>query len=383
MKFAANLFALSAIFFSFTTSAASTECQQHQCIAIVDGGSTGSRLHVYAYDRDQTKTPINIKELWTKKVKPGLSTIETNQATMNAYLGSLFSDAPADNIPVYFYATAGMRLLSQPRQKQIYRLVQNWFSNQPQWDLKSSRTLTGTEEGMFDWLAVNYQLGTFNSANKSAVGVMDMGGASVQIIFPVDRAEGLNQSDLMQVELYGRRTNLFIHSFLGLGQTEVTHQYLDASSCFANDYELPTGQFATGDAYTCEKEVSSLMNDVHRVNRIVQPALSTNPVDDWYVLGGMAELVQSKPFQFDGRQFTNESLIEQANSQVCQQQWSTLSSQHSDNEFFYGYCLFPSYYYALMVDGYGIQPRQSIHYMTANQGGDWTMGVVLNQKISS
>ncbi|CDZ78938.1 Golgi nucleoside diphosphatase [Legionella massiliensis] len=383
MNSAAYLFALCAIFFGFEANATSADCQQHRCIAVVDGGSTGSRLHIYAYDLDQTQTPINLRELWSKKVRPGLSTIVNNQATVNTYLGSLFSDAPADNLPVYFYATAGMRLLSQPQQKQVYNLVQNWFAGQPQWHLKNAKTITGTEEGMFGWLAVNYQLGTLNSPNKSAVGVMDMGGASVQIIFPVDRAEGLNESDLMQVDLYGRHTKLFVHSFLGLGQTEVTHQYLDSSSCFANDYELPTGRTATGDAYTCEKEVSSLMNDVHRVNQIVQPAIKVNPVDDWYVLGGMAELVQSQPFQFEGRRFTNESLLEQANSLVCQQQWPTLSSQYSDNEFFYGYCLFPSYYYALMVDGYGIQPGKAIHYMTASQGGDWTMGVVLNQRISS
>jgi hypothetical protein len=311
-----------------------------------------------------------------------LSTIEPNQETIDAYLTILFSGVPAENMPVYFYTTAGMRLLSQPKQRQVYNLVKNWFAVQSQWQLKAAKTITGAEEGVYGWLAVNYQLGTLNSLAKSSIGVMDMGGASVQIIFPVGKTEGLNGEDLKEVKLYGQPIQLFIHSFLGLGQTEVTHQYLDTSSCFANDYKMPTGKSAAGDAYVCEKRVASLLNDVHQVNRIVQPAITTNSVDSWYVLGGMAELVQSKPFQFEDQQFTNESLIEQANSQICQQPWSVLNAQYANDEFFYGYCLFPSYYYALMVDGYGIPPNKILNYITSNQGGDWTLGVVLTQKES-
>lgn len=54
-----------------------------------------------------------------KKIKPGIATIEANQATMDAYLTTLFSGAPEENLEVYFYATAGMRLLPQPKQHQL------------------------------------------------------------------------------------------------------------------------------------------------------------------------------------------------------------------------------------------------------------------------
>lgn len=376
---AVRLLGFLALFVSMVVNAANSECQQQQCIAIVDAGSTGSRLHIYAYDVDQTKTPVNVKELWSKKIKPGLATIEANQATIDAYLTSLFSGATEDNIPLYFYATAGMRLLPVPKQKQFYDLMQNWFANHSQWQLQSSKTITGSEEGLYGWLAVNYKLGTLTANGKNPVGVMDMGGASVQIVFPVAKTEGIKNSDLQQFDLYGRHLQLFIHSFLGLGQTEVTHQFLDESSCFANEYELPTGVTAEGDATTCKTEVASLMNNVHRVNGIIQPVMSANPINDWYVIGGMSDLVQSQPFQFANNQFTNESLLEQANTLVCHQQWSSLSSQYSDNEYLYGYCLFPAYYYALMVDGYGIQPQQSVNYLAANQTTDWTLGVVLLQ----
>ncbi|CEG61292.1 multidrug DMT transporter permease [Legionella micdadei] len=379
VRVVAGLLGFLGLLISFAINAASTECQQHQCVAVVDAGSTGSRLHIYAYDTDLSNTPINIKELWSKKIKPGIATIESNQATVDAYLTILFSGAPEGNLPVYFYATAGMRLLPAPKQKHFYNLVQNWFANQSQWQLKSSKTITGSEEGLYGWLAVNYKLGTLNTEGKNTVGTMDMGGASVQIAFPVERTDGIKATDIQQIDLYGRHLQLFVHSFLGLGQTEVTHQYLDATSCFANEYELPNGSAAEGEAATCKAEVASLLNGVHRVNQIVQPAIDANPISNWFVIGGMAELVQSPPFQFPTNQFTNESLLEQANTQVCHQPWSSLSSLYPGNEYLYGYCLFPAYYYALMVDGYGVPPQQPINYLTANQVGDWTLGVVFSQ----
>lgn len=366
--------------FSTLVVNASTTCKFHECVAVVDAGSTGSRLHIYAYDVDQTNSPINIKELWSKKIKPGIATIEANQATMDAYLTTLFSGAPEENLEVYFYATAGMRLLPQPKQHQMYVLLRQWFSTHHEWQLRNSRTITGSEEGLFGWLAVNYQLGVLsNAAKEKAVGVMDMGGASVQIIFPVKTAEGLSKKDVREFNLYGRHLILFVHSFLGLGQTEVAHQYLDTASCFAEDYELPKGMPAAGDAYSCKEAVSPLITGVHHVDSIVQPTMQANPVDQWFVLGGTAELAQSKPFTFKRQQFTNQSLLSQADAEICHQRWGSLSNQYPGNDFLYGYCLFPAYYYALMVDGYGLHPQEPVNFLSANQSGDWTLGVVLHE----
>ncbi|KTD25453.1 ectonucleoside triphosphate diphosphohydrolase [Legionella lansingensis] len=379
MRISVILAFIFALVITFNVNATDTDCQQRQCVAVVDAGSTGSRIHIYAYDLDKTQSPTNITEVWSKKIKPGFATIEANQPTIDAYLTTLFSGAPQTNLPVYFYATAGMRLLPQPKQHQFYSILQQWFANQSTWKLQAAKTITGNEEGLFGWLSANYQLGTFSSNDKELVGVMDMGGASVQIIFPVQSPGNLNPQDLQQIDLYGRHVTLFVHSFLGLGQTEVTHQFLDEPTCFADNYELPTGEPANGDAYNCESDVSSLMNAVHKVNRTVQSAMTNNPVNHWVVLGGMAELAKSQPFQFDG-QFTNQDLLEQANSQICHQQWSTLTSQYPNNEYLYGYCLYPAYYYALMVDGYGLQPQQQVNLMATNQNNDWTIGVVLTQK---
>ena len=100
--------------------AQSTACTEHQCIAVVDAGSTGSRLHIYAYDLDETNSPIHINEVWNKKIKPGFATIEANANTIDAYLSVLMSNSPEEHMPLYFYATAGMRLIPQAKQKKYY-----------------------------------------------------------------------------------------------------------------------------------------------------------------------------------------------------------------------------------------------------------------------
>ncbi len=363
---------------AFSVHADSSVCLKRHCLAVVDAGSSGSRVHLFAYDVGANSQPIKISELWSKKVKPGFSTIDLNQPTIDAYLNNLFSGAPEQNIPVYFYATAGMRLLPQPKQQQYYQSLKQWFSSQAQWTLVDAKTITGSEEGLFGWLAVNYQLGNLDSPGLPVVGVMDMGGASVQISFPVRQTDKINQDDLIPVNVAGQDLVLFVHSFLGLGQTVLSQQFLDTKSCLSNGYQLPSGVSGEGDASLCRQKVAKLINSVHEVDQIIQPVL-LEKTSSWYAIGGVASLADDKPFSFQGRQFTSQSLLEQGDSAVCHQQWNDISTQYPGNDYLYGYCLFPAYYYALMVDGYGINPEQPINLMPSGQNADWTLGVVMRQ----
>lgn len=358
--------------------AEAASCKEHSCVAIIDAGSTGSRLHIYSYDLDDTNTPVNIEEVSVNKVKPGFASIEPNYATIDAYLTTLLASASFQHIPVYFYATAGMRLLPQSKQKKYYDELERWFKQQSQWQLIEAKTITGNDEALFDWIAVNYKLGTLKSAQNKSVGVMDMGGASVQIVFPIPKNDEINQRNQVELDLYGQHINLYVHSFLGLGQTEMSHQFLNSVTCFANNYPLPDGESGQGNAPSCEEEVSSLMNSVHKVNQQIQPLLASNPVDEWYSLGGLSNLATSKLFHFENSQLTNQSLLQQGDNQICHQQWESLNSRYPNDEYLYQYCLLSSYYYALMVDGYGIYPDQAVHYIPPEQNLDWTIGVVLH-----
>ena len=119
------------------------------------------------------------------------------------------------------------------------------------------------------------------------------------------------------------------------------------------------------------------MNQVHGVSKLIQPLLASNPVDSWYSIGGISNLADSSFFHFEHSQLTNQSLIQQADSQICSQPWDDINQQYPDDDYVYQYCLFSAYYYALMVDGYGIYPEQIVNYLPPQQNIDWTTGVVL------
>ncbi len=351
-------------------------CSEHPCIAVVDAGSSGSRLHIFAYDLDETNTPSHISEVWSKKIKPGFAMIEANQNTVDAYLTALFSGAPELHIPVYFYATAGMRLVPQTKQKIYYQEVQKWFNQKSEWQLIEAKTITGHDEALYDWLAVNYHIGALKSSSHEPVGVMDIGGASVQIVFPIQK-DSDNKGAQVELDLYGQHLSLSVHSFLGLGQNEMAHQLLDSASCFSEGYPLSDGNSGQGDAFICEQEVSPLIT-MHKVKNEVQPALSASHINSWYAIGGFPNLAESKPFHFKNNQLTIQDLLHQANSLICHQQWENLSNQFPNNEYIESYCLLPAFYYALMVEGYGLTANQQVNYIPSAQNLDWTLGVVLH-----
>ena len=179
---------------AFNVNADGSVCQQQRCLAVVDAGSTGSRLHIYSYDLDSSNNPVAIHEQWSKKIKPGLATTAPSLSAVNSYLNNLFNGAPKLTIPVYFYATAGMRLVPETKQQLYFQALQQWFESQTQWQLVEAKTITGSEEGILGWLAVNYNLGNF-SFDNSLVNVMDVGGASVQVTLPVQDGEKIEKRE--------------------------------------------------------------------------------------------------------------------------------------------------------------------------------------------
>lgn len=344
-------------------------------VGVVDVGSTGSRLHVYNYDCEHQTGYA--KEVWSKKINPGLASLEPKQSVIDDYLNKLFEGSP-EQIPVYFYATAGMRLLSYDKQKMYYDAVNHWFDHSA-WKLMAAKTITGREEGVFAWLAVNHEQKTLSGDMHEEVGVMDMGGASVQIVTSVASSDGKNTDDLVHLEVDQKDVTLFVHSFLGLGATLVGQQFLNNPACFPEGYPLPNGFMGHGDAEHCDEAVSQLINNVHAVNSTIQPALAFETPKTWYVLGGLAYLLKEEPFRRDGLDTTNAWLLEQANHTVCQRVWSDLRQDYPDNERLSQSCLMASYYHALMEKGYGLKSEESINLTSNDAETDWTLGVVLHQ----
>lgn len=363
--------------FFMTQPVNAAPCPEQHCVAIVDAGSSGSRLHIYAYD-DENGSPSHIQELYDRKIQPGFATITLDQENIQSYLTNLFSNVPYTNIPVYFYSTAGMRLLPNHKQRAFYELLKNWFATQSQWQLIDAKTITGQEEGMYGWLAVNYQLGTLSSDANSSVGVMDTGGASVQITFPLTDARAVNPEDIVDLTIHGKHIQLFVHSFLGLGQHELSHQFLDVPDCYSTGYELPSHTLGQGNLLSCREKITALINRVHQVDKTIKPVMKTNSVNTWYALGGIGYIVQTKPLNFQDLVFTMNELETAANPVFCQQNWKALNDAMPNDDYLYSSCFNTAYIYALLIDGYGLQQDQRIRFFSSEQNNnDWTLGVVL------
>ena len=144
----------------------------------------------------------------------GLSSLASNPVAVGAYLKPLISYAVEEippslhsSTPIYLLATAGMRLLGPEEQAAIlthachYLLSFNFRVDDPSETLgpcgSSVRIITGEEEGLFGWIAVNYLMDGFKSKSsrnskgkeketdflRTTYGFLDMGGASTQIAF--------------------------------------------------------------------------------------------------------------------------------------------------------------------------------------------------------
>ncbi|WFD18971.1 apyrase [Malassezia caprae] len=166
--------------------------------------------------------------------------------------------------PIYIHATAGMRLLP-PEQRQAIlletcRTIREFpFARDPKVhdftgaDPDSAcgghvRVISGEEEGLFGWLAINYLMGGFEPGSQP-YGFLDMGGASSQIAFEPSESDA--QKDLFPVSLYRldgsiAQHHVFVTTFLGFGTNEARLRYLyaladQASTTQVSDPCLPPG----------------------------------------------------------------------------------------------------------------------------------------------
>lgn len=359
---------------SFAASQTLAACRYRHCVAVVDAGSTGSRIHLYAYDLNAQHKPAHIDELYTKKIKPGLATIGMNPVAVDHYVTVLMSNFPQLEAPVYVFGTGGMRLLGTDDQQKIYARIKQWFGHHPHWVLKDARTISGTEEGVLGWLALNHQLNALANPTHPLAGLVEVGGASAQIAFAVTQTDGLNPNDLVALDVDGRHVTLFSHSFLGLGVNEVFAHSQDRAACFPIGYPLADGALAKGDAELCQTEMGESLKTV---DSVVHQALADNPTQDWYTISAVSALVKQAPFSFSTNEFNAQELLQQADSQLCQQDYQSLISRYPNNEYLPRNCLVASYVYGLLVHGYGFSPEQPMHYFLDNES-DWTLGVVLH-----
>ncbi|KAF8517556.1 nucleoside phosphatase family-domain-containing protein [Hysterangium stoloniferum] len=233
---------------------------------VIDAGSSGSRLQIYSwrdaravrYEEGQSvldrlpkiEKGAQKSDDWISKVEPGISSFGENPEGIVSYLVPLLEHAQSiippsrqSETPLFLMATAGMRLLPSEQQEAVLRAACDFFRFHSHFKLdgpshqgpcgSSIRVISGEEEGLFGWIAVNYLMDGFGHADESATyGFLDMGGASTQIAFePSEEERKRHADDLIPVRLRLLNGNeihheVFVTTWLGYGTNQARERYV-------------------------------------------------------------------------------------------------------------------------------------------------------------
>nr|WP_217344102.1 hypothetical protein [Noviherbaspirillum sp. L7-7A]MBV0878213.1 hypothetical protein [Noviherbaspirillum sp. L7-7A] len=228
--------------------------------AVVDAGSSGSRIHLYQASRNSEGMVITDVAQLESAGGDGLSSYQaqSEQAgpqAMQPLLQALNDWLLArrigrDTVPVDVLATAGMRLLEQndaPAAQAIYRSVRRAILGNG-YRAGELRTISGDEEGLYAWADVNYLHGNFQPGHRTA-GLVEVGGASAQVAYETSQRD---HPHARAVTIAGTSYTVLSVSFLGLGQNEARKAMILASGpkdnpCYPNnDRGSPPGGLDAG-----------------------------------------------------------------------------------------------------------------------------------------
>lgn len=199
---------------------------------VFDAGSSGTRMGFFevtpAFDSDHLP---NIKSLIgrethsdTYRVTPGITDFVDRPSDLWDSLEPLFSrvsqymqehNIDHDQVSVYLYATAGARLVAADEREHYFKQIRKKISEHTKFkNIGDIGMISGEQEGVFAWLAVNYE----NLANDQATYVvLDLGGASMQISANLGINPELYNLDYQTFMVNGKAHHIASASFLGFG----------------------------------------------------------------------------------------------------------------------------------------------------------------------
>lgn len=385
--------------------------QKHSYAVVIDAGSSGTRVHIFAYvpasghGYSTVKLPQRVL-----KVEPGLSYYATAPNAAGESIRPLIEYAeqwvPEDlwaETPIYILATAGLRMVPRATSAAIMRNCIDTVKQSHFLFLEDqAEIITGDLEGLYGWAAVNYATGALQdaamhlhsrhegAATERFLGVLELGGASMQLTFLTPR-DMLPSVSSRNVKLPGVAAPLFTHSFLGFGldvgwanMTRVARQRHAASSnatdpCLPRGYTAIDGREGGGNFDECQKVVAQMLMDV--------PSTKLPP------LTGRFLAVENFFFTAAAMKLPPRATLHQmgmAARQMCEESYDDLLSRAPESSaagYTVRYCFSAAYMWTLLHKhlGLGLHERRVLFANTvtspASSGRDvsvdWPLGALV------
>ncbi|XP_072960813.1 probable apyrase 1 [Typha angustifolia] len=398
---------------------------------IFDAGSSGSRVHVYCFDKNLDLVHIGEEiELFVQK-KPGLSSFAKEPQEAANSLIPLLEKAESvvplelrQRTPVRVGATAGLRALGNEKSEQILQAVKNLLQDksslkfQPDW----VTVLDGTQEGAFQWVTINYLLGKLGKTYSDTVGVVDLGGGSVQMAYAISEKAAAEapqisngeESYVRKLLLKGTTYYLYVHSYLHYGLLAARAEILKVgdgdSNCIMDGYH---GSYKYGDkefpasAAPSGASFSKCRSDTIKALKVNEPTCTHMKCTFggvWNGGGGDGQknlFVASFFFDraaeagfVDPKQAVAKvkpSDFEEAANRACKLNAKDVKAAYplvSEDNIPY-LCMDLVYQYTLLVDGFGVEPHQVITLVKKVEYGDayveaaWPLGSAIEAASSA
>ncbi|CAN8305251.1 unnamed protein product [Cochlearia groenlandica] len=398
---------------------------------VIDGGSSGTRVHVFRYRIESDKPVFDFgeKSYDSMKLSPGLSAyaddpegVRVSVEELVGFAKKRVSKGKLEEIEIRLMATAGMRLLDLSVQEQILEvsrrvLSSSGFRFREEW----ASVISGSDEGIYAWVVANHALGSLGGEPLQTTGIVELGGASAQVTFVSSERV---PPEFSRTITYGNVSyHIYSHSFLNFGQ-DVAHEKLweslhnsdanstrkgivtdpcspkgyildtnsqkDLSGFLAEERKFTTSLQAAGNFSKCRSATFAMLREGKEKCLYKHCSIGSTftPNLKGRFLATENFFHTSKFFGLGEKDWLSEMIL--AGTRFCGEDWSKLKVKYPalKDENLVRYCFSSAYIVAMLHDSLGVAlDDESIGFASkAGEGDiplDWALGAFILNTVTN
>jgi len=366
---------------------------------MVDAGSSGTRLHVHPY-LDHEPMPI-IYPSRNLKITPGLSSYELDPPSAAQSLTKLLEFAKLNipealwtQTPIHLKATAGLRSIPIPAAERILdecrRMIAKYpFKCDPAW----AGVISGTVEGVYGWISANYLEGVFDKPDTDTVGVIEMGGASLQITYVPKNSPDSLKDVCIPVTVGSRTYSVYTHSYLHYGLEAAQRLFSSKHQKVIDEQGHPCELKGTSKGAGSHERCATLMDSLFdksncshasrscSFNGVVQPRITHErfyAIENFHYTSDFFGLTaHSDPY----------TEMERLGKEYCSARLDEIVKAHpkEPRDTLSKYCFSSIYLPKVVKHGFGITQPHLTARIRRDVGGikiDWALGAVLHEMLA-